>query len=113
MAPTFFGQTMKKKSSTRYQRQMGHNNKTVYRNAATEPTDAALQRRRIKQAIGEQLDQDFQIEKFVVSERGEERRRRGWLYNISSTTVSHRVLLVGMEGFNDSFFGLFVLDFLR
>jgi len=103
-----FGQAMQKNgnrrrggggASSRYQRQFG-NKGTVYRSAdndAKSDESRALYRRQ-KQAAGEALDDIFGIERFAVSTshkkakgdkdgEGTTRQRRGWLYNILSTTV--------------------------
>jgi len=84
---------MKKKKGSRYQRQMGA---TVYRSADNDNKSLlAAQKRRQKQALGEALDEQFGMERFALtSSYQEEKRRRGWLYNMLVTTVRTIGLLV-------------------
>lgn len=101
-----FGQTMHKKKASRYQRQFGggagnkSSSATVYR-AAVDDEETRAQYRRRKQAAGEVNDEEFGLERFAVGGEGTGRRqRRGWLYNMISTTVS--VLMRVASGFGSA-----------
>lgn len=98
-----FGQAMKKKKGrSNYQRQFGGGKSaTVYRSASSTTSDAeaAAQKRRQRQILGEQIDAKMGVERFSAKNQQHEMMsaddtvsmRRGWLYNIMSTTVSNRL----------------------
>jgi hypothetical protein len=87
-----FGQAMQKKKagkSSNYQRQFGGS--TTYRQASTTSSDeeSKAQYRQRKQAAGDAVDESFGVERFCFSDvqQSTDCRRRGWLYNVRTTTV--------------------------
>jgi hypothetical protein len=83
----------RKKGPSRYQRQMGHSRSSNYSggtaSAATTDEQAnllAAQKRRERQALGDQIDQMGGLE--IVKLKPGDPSRRGWLYHIQATTVS-------------------------
>jgi hypothetical protein len=87
-----------KNSNTRYQQQFGGGGK--FKNASSSgsaPDDSAVlaARRQARQQKAEQIDAKFGYENFAFhnsngNESRESRERRGWLFNMLSTTVSSR-----------------------
>lgn len=105
-----FGQAMKKsQKSTRYQRQMGANNKNSDNNnshshSAIEDSDAAARddavaRRRARQEQGEAIDVQFGYERLEdkpLDPNLPPVERRGWLFNMLPTTVSSSLAISAM-----------------
>lgn len=94
-----FGQAMSKRSnqSTRYQRQFGGGRQNHSQIASTgqqdreaEARDEAAARRRLRQEQGEAIDLQFgygRLEDQAVDPALPPVQRRGWLFNMLSTTV--------------------------
>ena len=91
MSGRVFGQAMQKRrgGGTRYQRQFGggkHSKLEVQKTDQELLAERRAQRRRQKQAEGEQLDVDFGYERYDY--RSNEPSRRGWVFNILPTVSS-------------------------
>ena len=89
-----FGQTMKKKQPSRYQRQFGGKSNAPAAAAVSEQEAKAAEaaaRRRLRQEQGEAIDAQFgyhRLEDQVV-DPDQTLQRRGWLYHMLATTVRY------------------------
>jgi hypothetical protein len=93
-----FGQSMGRSSNGKssYQRQFGGGKQGPSSNATAKDDGGALlaAKRRLRQQKAEQIDRKFGYETFEFhntndSDSGESRQKRGWLFNVLPTSVSH------------------------
>lgn len=109
MSGRVFGQSMQKKKNgnNNYQSKFGGRCGTLppVASNSVKANDAAqkAEYRRMKQIKGETLDQSFGIERFAIDNKmmreshGQKRQRRGWLYNMTTTTVSMRFIYLSIR----------------